>query len=456
MNNAWTASARLAAHAASSDFASLPAATVAAVKAFTLDSIGVGIAGAASPYAAAVRDAACGWGDGNDAHVWTAGVRLPACNAAFANAFQAHCQEFDCVHEAAVLHPFTVVVPVLLAEAEARGMDGETYIAACAAGVDVAVTLGVAATTQIRFFRPATCGLFGAVAALARARGLAQDAIVDAFGYALAFASGTMQAHVEGTPALALQVANAARAAFQAVDLAARGLPGPKGAIEGPFGYLTLFEAGSDLQAALAALPARRRAAEVAWKPFPTGRAAHGGIDMALELGGHCDPEAIRSVEIEATPLILHLVGRPIVQPLEVNYARLCLPFAVAVALTRGGVDLTTFAPEILQDRDVHALAARVVVRANGVVDPAAFTPQTMRITLNDGRSLEARRDILLGAPARPLSPAQQRAKLDGNLAFGFGAPQPVLGDALTSACADLDRLDNAAHLAVLAAGRSS
>ncbi|MFZ4603702.1 MAG: MmgE/PrpD family protein, partial [Caulobacterales bacterium] len=83
MSSVWTASTRLAAHAASSDFASLPAATIAAVKAFTLDLIGVGIAGAASPYATAVRDAASGWGEGGDAHVWTAGTRLPACNAAF-------------------------------------------------------------------------------------------------------------------------------------------------------------------------------------------------------------------------------------------------------------------------------------------------------------------------------------------------------------------------------------
>eukprot|EP01034_Spumella_vulgaris_P046128 gene46128-57516_t len=42
-----------------------------------------------------------------------------------------------------------------------------------------------------------------------------------AFGYALAFASGTMQAHVEGTPALAASVAGAARSAFVAVDLVA-------------------------------------------------------------------------------------------------------------------------------------------------------------------------------------------------------------------------------------------
>lgn len=450
----WSASARLAAHAISSRADELPAETVAAVKAFTLDTIGVGVAGAASPYGSAVRAAAANWGAGDAAQVWAAGTSLPAANAVFVNAFQAHCQEFDCVHEGAVLHPFTAVVPVLLAQAQARpGLDGPTYLAACAAGVDVAVTLGAAATTQIRFFRPATCGVFGAAAALARARRLSAPQTADALGYALAFASGTMQAHVEGTPALALQVANAARAAWQAVDLAERGLPGPKGAIDGPFGYLTLFEAGHDLDAALADLSQRRRAAEVAWKPFPTGRAAHGGIDMALELRPHLEVGSIEAIEITAPPLILHLVGRPIVAPLEVNYARLCLPFAVACALLRGRVDLACFTPEALSDAAIHELGARVRLCANSVTDPAAFTPQTMRIRLRDGRVLETRRETLLGAPARPLSPDQQRDKLAANLSFGFGRERTDLRDALSEVCGGLERLDDAARLAALAAG---
>ncbi|MCU0881376.1 MAG: MmgE/PrpD family protein, partial [Hyphomonadaceae bacterium] len=268
--SSWTASARLAAHVTSVCAHDLPAPVVAAVKAFTLDTLGVGIAGAASPWAAPLLQAAQGWGQGDEAPVWGFGGRLPVAQAAFINAFMVHSQEFDCVHEGAVLHPFTVVVPVLLAEAERTGISGARYLAACAVGVDVAVTLGQAATSQIKFFRPATCGLFGAVAALCNARGLSNDVTVNAFGYGLAHASGTMQAHVEGTPALAVQVANAARSAFAAVDIAEAGLPGPKGAIDGPFGYLNLFEASYDLAGLLDDLGQRWRAEEVSWKPQPT------------------------------------------------------------------------------------------------------------------------------------------------------------------------------------------
>jgi 2-methylcitrate dehydratase PrpD len=444
----WVGSERLAAHALSVRAEDLPGAVKAAVRAFTLDTIGVGIGGVRSPYAPSLLNAVRGWGSGDAASVWGLDARLPAPHTAFMNAFLAHCQEFDCVHEAAVLHPFTVVVPVLLAEAEACGVDGATYLAACAAGVDVAVTLGVAATSQIQFFRPATCGLFGAVAALCRARGVSKEQAVNAFGYALAFASGTMQAHVEGTPALAVQVGNGARSAFWAVDIAQAGLPGPKGAVDGPFGYLSLFEKSSALAPALDALGSCWRAAEVSWKPYPTGRAAHGGIDMALQLRAKgVIMENVQRIVVQAPPLILHLVGRPIVRPLEVNYARLCLPYAMAVSLRRGAVTLADFTPEALNDEETLALAARIEVAPLDIADPAAFVPQRATAYLRDGARFEVEVTALPGSPARPLAREEQVAKLSANFAFGLGEDLRDGVQELVQLCDELEALPDVSVL---------
>ncbi|MBI1188621.1 MAG: MmgE/PrpD family protein [Alphaproteobacteria bacterium] len=447
--SAWNASGRLAAHVLGVDAATTPAHVRDAVRAFTLDTIGVGIGGMGSPYARSLVATAQIWGEGHDAGVWASDVRLPAPHAAFLNAFLAHCQEFDCVHEGAVLHPFTVVVPTLLAEAERVGMDGATYIAACAAGVDVAVTLGLAATSQIRFFRPSTCGLFGAVAALARARAMNEAQTVDAFGYALAFASGTMQAHVEGTPALAVQVGAAARSAFWAADIAAAGLPGPRGSVDGPFGYLALFEASSALAPLLETLGRTWRAADVSWKPYPTGRAAHGGIDMALALRAQgVTAETLERLDVHAPPLILHLVARPIIAPLEVNYARLCLPYVMATALRRGTVTLADFTPDALADRETHALAARIGATLWENEDPAAFVPQRACAVLRDGREIVADVDMLPGAVARPLSRDQQLAKLAANIAYGVGAADAEARAAAIAAV--IDHLETAPDAGVL------
>ena len=48
-------------------------------------------------------------------------VALAAPAAAFMNAWQMHNQEYDCLHEGAVVHAMATVLPAALAAAEMRG-----------------------------------------------------------------------------------------------------------------------------------------------------------------------------------------------------------------------------------------------------------------------------------------------------------------------------------------------
>jgi 2-methylcitrate dehydratase PrpD len=52
--------------------------------------------------------------------VFGSGDRL-LMHAAMINAYQIHSQEFDCVHEKAVVHPMAAVLPALFAWAEREG-----------------------------------------------------------------------------------------------------------------------------------------------------------------------------------------------------------------------------------------------------------------------------------------------------------------------------------------------
>ena len=79
------------------------------------------------------------WGepgaDGGGRVLGRSGLRLPAPHAAFVNAFQIHSQEFDCVHEPAVVHPLATIASALLAEADRSGpYDGERLLTALVAG----------------------------------------------------------------------------------------------------------------------------------------------------------------------------------------------------------------------------------------------------------------------------------------------------------------------------------
>jgi 2-methylcitrate dehydratase PrpD len=133
----------------------VPHAVRAAAKTFIADSLAVGIAGVKAPWRAEVLDMACAAGSVAEASVWGSGERLPLAQAATVNAYQVHCQEFDCVHEGAVVHPMAAVLACGLGWAERAGsVSGERLIRAVVAGVDVAVTLGLCSRAPMRFFRP--------------------------------------------------------------------------------------------------------------------------------------------------------------------------------------------------------------------------------------------------------------------------------------------------------------
>jgi 2-methylcitrate dehydratase PrpD len=418
---ALTISDRFAAHALNLDWEALPESVRNSAKMFLLDTLSVGVAGANAPFAAQAAASESQGSQGN-ARIFGSALHVSARTSAFVNAFQIHAQEFDCVHEPAVLHPCSAVLGALAAACTAQpGIDGARFGAALVAGVDIAVSLGLAATGPLSFFRPATAGIFGATAALARLRGLPQAHTVAAFGHALAFASGTMQAHVEGTPGLALQVAAAARNAHAACDLAEAGVPGAALAIEGAFGYLPLFETSHDLAPVLARLGHEFAVSGLSHKPFPTGRAAHGGIGAVQTLldthgAAGADIAALRYV---APGLIARLVGRPAHPGMRVAYARLCLPYLAARTAFFGTVGLDAFSAEALADPAVLELAGRIAVAADDNPDPAAFTPACLHAVLRDGRRLDVAVLALLGSPALPLNRAARLRKVADCLAFG-------------------------------------
>src|SRR5437588_12125074 len=135
---------KIVAHLARIAAGEVPEAARAAAKRFIADTFGVGMAGASAPWRHEVLDMTRASGGAAEATVWGSGEKLPLAQAAMVNAYQIHSQEFDCVHEGAVVHPMAAVLPSLLGWAErAGGIAGDRLLRAVIAGVDVAVTLGL-------------------------------------------------------------------------------------------------------------------------------------------------------------------------------------------------------------------------------------------------------------------------------------------------------------------------
>lgn len=452
-----TAAARFAAHALETRFSDLPEAAVERAKVYVLDSLGVGIAGSSVEGGDGLLRVASGWGN-QAVPVWGRAVRLSAPAAAFMNAWQMHNQEYDCLHEGAVVHAMATVLPAALAAAELRGgVSGAELIAALAVGVDVAAGLGLASRSGFRFFRPGTAGGFGATAAAARVLGLDKRTLEAAFAWQLGQVSGTMQAHTEGSPILPAQLAFNARAALQSCELAKLGFAPTSAVFEGPYGYLSVFEGAFALEPILQSLGREWRIAQFSHKPFPAGRATHGGIEgvMALQAQHGFTAADVARVEIEAPPLIVRLVGRPLLPQSGASYARLCMAYAVAKVLQKGAVDLADYRGAALSDPVTHELAARVETRDDGNPDPNALAPQAVTVRLKNGRDFSWRCETMLANPARPLTHDQHLAKFRRCLDFAATTLSPGSGERLIETVSRLEELDDVRLLANMAANLS-
>lgn len=433
-------------HVAETRFEHLGDATVLSAKTFIEDSLGVGVSGSRGPHVDDLRAAALASGGGGTSRVLGTNWRLPTTSAALLNAYQIHNAEYDCVHEQAVVHPMAVLLGAVVAHvdrerANGRRFTGEEVITAVTVGVNVGAGIGIASRSPLRFFRPATAGGYAACAALGKLEGMDPGQLNGLMGLMLGQSSGTMQAHTEGSVMLAMQVGFNARSAVSALDMARVGIGGPANVLEGPYGYYALFEGDHDLPAMLADLGERWLITEVAHKPFPSGRATHGVVDACLTLAEEhgFDAAQVQSVSAKVPPLTHRLVGRPVLDAMEPNYARLCAAFVSARALLRKRVDLDDFTPEARADAASLELARRIQIVQDGNPDPNALTPIVVDIELRDGRTVSRTLDIIYGNPANPMTRDAHLAKFRRNLEV---SRDPLAADAAQHAIGRLEALE--------------
>lgn len=454
---------RVAAHVVNTRYEDLPPEIVDKAKTFLLDTLGVGIAGTSGAGIAELKQVAGSWGESREARVWLTGERLPAQQAAIVNAYQIHCLEFDCVHEPAVLHPMATILSAVMAWLErerekGRNSDGKALITALVLGVDVSTMLGIVTDSPLQFFRPATAGGFGAAAAIAKLAGFDKLALKNALGAQYAQTSGTLQPHVEGSPMLGMQVGFNARAAIAAADLAAAGFRGPHDILTGQYGYFKLFEQDNyDLEPFLATLGTEWQMAAMSHKPYPSGRLTHGAVDglgRLMKKEGF-RPDEIAAIRCKVPPLIHRLVGRPLIDEPEANYAKLCLRFVAGVFLARGRVDVPDFrGGEMLTDPQAHRYARLVDVIVDGNPDLNAMNPQTVEVDLTDGRRFSIALPAVYGHPDAPLSRAENIEKF--TRCAGYGLIPLSIGeiDRIVAAIDSIENEPDAASLVDLTIAR--
>lgn len=445
----------LANHIVNTDYDDLSAVTVDKVKTFLLDTIGVAMAGTSG---AGLRDlikVAQGWGHSQDASVWFTREPLPAPSAALVNAYQIHCMEFDCVHEGAVLHPMATIMGAVAAwiereSAQGKQLGGQDLITAIALGVDISTMLGIVTESPLEFFRPATAGGFGAVAAIAKLAGFDTTQVKNALGAQYSQTSGTLQAHVEGSPMLGMQVGFNSRAAVTACDLALAGFRAPHDILTGQYGYFRLFENNSfELEPFVSRLGKDWQVDALSHKPFPSGRLTHGVVHGLMQLQEQYTFAAddIAGITCTVPPLVNRLVGRPVMDTMEPNYAKLCLRFVAGVYLRYGAVDIPHFLGDTLTDPDILKTARKVDVIEDDNPDLNALNPQHLCVELFSGQRLEITLTSVYGDPDSPLSSEENIEKFKRCCSRSVSPLDDLQQQQIIEFCQTLERQNDIASL---------
>ena len=448
---------RFADHIVETNYSDIPDRAIQSAKTFILDTLGVGLAGSTGPYVKELLNAYSSAPPTElSSRVLGQRARINSADAALINGFQIHNSEFDCVHEEAVIHTMTVLLAVLLADADRRGnINGKELLKSAILGVDVACNLGVACTSGLQFFRPATAGAFAAVAAVGSARGYDKERLIRAFSLAYIQLSGTMQAHTEGSSLLALQIGFNSRNALIACDLAENGLPGLQGVLEGRFGYFGLIEAQGDIRSVLSTLGKTWRINEVAHKPFPSGRATHGIVNAIQEIqnSNTIYVDQIESVEAKVPSLTHHLVGRPIHDAMEISYARLNGQFAASIMLQKRFIDIDDFTIDAIRNKSSLDLARKVHIKIDDNPDPNALSPVEVEIRMENGEKFFKRVDTVYGNPNKPLTRDAHLAKFRRNWKASAISLPIEDGEEIIKMIDDLEEVEDIRALIDLATG---
>ena len=390
-----------------------------------IDTLGLAFAARRTRYVAALLES---WTSAGPCTVIGSRQTREAGAAAMINGTAAHGEDFDNTYEGCPVHPGAVVVPAVLAAAEAHRLTGSDALRGIAAGQEVMCRVGLTVQKHMHsagFHPTAVIGAMGATAAVAAAMRSPADAAANALGIAGSMASGIIEYLADGSWTKRMHAGWAAQSGLRAVAMAQAGFKGPATVFEGRHGFFRAFAPSvtQDLSRITTDLGTRWESARIAFKPYACGTMTQPFVDCAIRLARRgiraADVAELRCFVGEGT---VHRLWEPLElkrKPPSAYAAKFSTPYCVAVGFLRGDAGLAEFTTESVRDAEVLSLAARVSYE----IEPDDEYPHNytgrIRARLIDGRVIEEVQPHLRGGSREPLGRAELERKCSANLAFG-------------------------------------
>lgn len=373
------------------------------------DLIACMILGRNEPVVEALRRVAAG--SSGEAGVCFGPQRASAMDAALINGTAAHAHDYDDIGIGAhPAHPSAVLLPSILAEAEASGGDGRRMITAYAAGYEIWGELARRDGDPHHLKGLHPTGVFGGIAAAAACANLLGLDVARA-SYAVGIAASQAAGLVAnfGSMTKPFHAGRAAQAGVMSARLAAQGMTAAPDVIERRNGFLHVVSPRGNVDVTSAPIFGREwwmLRNGLGFKLYPMCYGAHRSLDGMLALVAEHDiaADAVVDVEVEMSPnQQINLVNH---DPRTGTDAKFSEEFAMAVAIIARRATMAELTDDFVHRDDVRAMMQKVrITTIPGVGDDRPTTPPADRITvtLADGRKLSRRLEHPRGHPTRPL-----------------------------------------------------
>ena len=173
----------------------------------------------------------------------------------------------------------------------------------------------------------------------------------------------------------------------------------------------------------------------------------------ALQRENEIDAAAIVKVEARVPSLTNHLIGRPVHDVMEINYARLNGQYAASVMLSRGFIGIDDFTIEAVREPARVALARKVVISVNDNPDPNALSPVDVDIHMADGTVHSKMIETVYGNPAKPMTKDAHLMKFRRNWAAAACGLKDVDAEVMINRVDTLETVPDIRELIDLATG---
>lgn len=336
------------------------------------------------------------------------GGKSSVTNAALVNGAASHIVELDDIHKSSIIHAATVVIPAALAVAEWKKVSGKDFIAAVVVGYEVCYRIGEAVSLSHYYYwhSTATCGTFGAAAAVAKLLDLSIEHTISALGNAGTQAAGLWEFIEDGANTKQLHPGKAAMNGVISSLLAQKGFTGAKKILEGNRGFFEAMSNDYNAKKITDGLGETYKIMENSFKIHASCRHTHHAMDLMAELTANTDINIldIKDIKVKTYQVALNITNNN--NPTTQYSSKFSLQYCTALALVNGKGGLHDFNEENLWNEEIRSLMSKVQVEVDPVYDKAY--PEkwgaVVEINLINGESLAFKSDFPKGDPENPVT----------------------------------------------------